>query len=350
MAGGGIVPKTSPLGLAGVQNSVIPAYPLYWCAVHRTLPIPRSTGGASSGALSPSSPSIERPSQASPANFPPIPLALQTLTVADQTLSILMADCDAVMQMYIDAGQGDRDPYWTCLWPSSIAMAQEILRRPHLVKNRRIADLGCGLGLAGLAAALAGAAEVVFLDREPLALQCALLNAQLCGVGAVDDTVADIVALSGLQIPPDLAASLPSDADGHRRSDRRAVVSGRLLDWSDPSVRGSFDVVLACDVLYEAYSVDPVANVAPRLLGKSSGGKQDGVGRLLLADPPLRARHNRERFIKLIRDQGYIVEECGERQAHVWEEMRQGYADVPITFMAFRQGCVNDTVGVKFEV
>lgn len=41
---------------------------------------------------------------------------------------------------------------------------------------------------------------------------------------------------------------------------------------------GSFDVVLACDVLYEASLVDAVADVVPRLLGRQGG-------RLHLADP-----------------------------------------------------------------
>lgn len=61
-------------------------------------------------------------------------------------------------------------------------MAYEIFKNPKLVAGKRVADLGAGLGVAGLAAALCGASEVVFLDREPLSLQCALLNAKLNGL------------------------------------------------------------------------------------------------------------------------------------------------------------------------
>ena len=47
-----------------------------------------------------------------------------------------------------------------------------------------------------------------------------------------------------------------------------------------------FDVLLACDVLYEDTSVDPVAEAVPRLL-YSAGG------RLVLADPTHRTEQNR---------------------------------------------------------
>ena len=55
------------------------------------------------------------------------------------------------------AGQEDRDPYWTRPWPSAVALAAALLERPELVAGKSIADVGAGLGLAGIAAALAGA-------------------------------------------------------------------------------------------------------------------------------------------------------------------------------------------------
>ena len=54
------------------------------------------------------------------------------------------------------AGQEDRDPYWARPWPSAVALAAALLERPPLVAGRSVADLGSGLGLAGIAAALAG--------------------------------------------------------------------------------------------------------------------------------------------------------------------------------------------------
>jgi predicted nicotinamide N-methyase len=56
------------------------------------------------------------------------------------------------------AGVGG-DPYWTRVWPSAIALAQQLLQRPQLVAGKKVADLGAGLGVAGIAAALAGGAS-----------------------------------------------------------------------------------------------------------------------------------------------------------------------------------------------
>ena len=63
-------------------------------------------------------------------------------------------------------------------------------------------------------------------------------------------------------------------------------VSAQHFDWGDPSCQGNYDVALACDVLYEPYSVEPVANITPRLLNHRTG-------RLLLADPSHRTKDNR---------------------------------------------------------
>ena len=42
-------------------------------------------------------------------------------------------------------------------WPSGTATARHLLAHPSLVAGRRVLDLGCGVGAAGLAAGLAGA-------------------------------------------------------------------------------------------------------------------------------------------------------------------------------------------------
>ena len=48
-------------------------------------------------------------------------------------------------------------PYWAELWPSALALARVLARRP--LTGRRVLELGCGLGLPAIAAALAGGAR-----------------------------------------------------------------------------------------------------------------------------------------------------------------------------------------------
>lgn len=56
-------------------------------------------------------------------------------------------------------------------WPSAIAMSEQLLQRRDLVAGRRVCELGCGLGLAGLAAAVAGGA-VEWLPGESVPTCC----------------------------------------------------------------------------------------------------------------------------------------------------------------------------------
>ena len=65
--------------------------------------------------------------------------------------------CAQVFDVYIARGEDDADPYWCRPWPSALALAQLLTAQPELVRGRRVLELGCGLGLAGIAAARAGA-------------------------------------------------------------------------------------------------------------------------------------------------------------------------------------------------
>ncbi|WP_122050054.1 methyltransferase [Asaia bogorensis] len=74
-------------------------------------------------------------------------------------------------------------PFWAFAWPGSQLLARFILDNPALVRDRIVLDFACGGGLAGIAAARSGAAEVLANDIDPLALEAAQLNAALNGVG-----------------------------------------------------------------------------------------------------------------------------------------------------------------------
>ena len=167
---------------------------------------------------------------------------------------------DEVLEYYVERKSLESDPYWAALWPSALAVSKYVGNTPSVVKGRVVCDLGAGLGLAGLAACAAGASSVTFYDREPLAMQCALLSVEANGWG------------------PHLATA-------------------SVFDWNDVAAnQEKFDTLLACDVLYEEQAVAPVAELIPKLV--KSGG-----GRFLLGDPPKRTPQNRARFSSLLVEQ-----------------------------------------------
>src|SRR5262249_8287795 len=66
-------------------------------------------------------------------------------------------------------------PFWADLWPASRMLAKAILREP-LSEGRSALELGCGLGLPGVAA-LARGLHVIFSDFDRTALRFAGHNA-----------------------------------------------------------------------------------------------------------------------------------------------------------------------------
>lgn len=83
-------------------------------------------------------------------------------------------------------------PYWAFCWASGLALAQWIVANPAVVAGRQVLDFGSGSGIAGLAAAQAGAARVVCCDLDPLALAACRANAQANGLQI--QTLADFQA------------------------------------------------------------------------------------------------------------------------------------------------------------
>jgi predicted nicotinamide N-methyase len=128
-------------------------------------------------------------------------------------------------------------PYWAELWPSGVALARRVAVRA--LHGARTLELGCGLGLPSLAAALAGG-RVVATDWSPQAIELLRGNADRNGI-ALEVERADWAA-----------------ADG-------------LLE------RAPWDLVLGADLLYERRNAELLAALLPRLLGPSS--------ELWLADP-----------------------------------------------------------------
>ncbi len=78
-------------------------------------------------------------------------------------------------------------PYWCVVWPGAAVMASHIIDGSIDVKGKSVLELGCGGAVAGIAAALAGALEVVANDIDPVALHLAKLNAAANNVELIFD-------------------------------------------------------------------------------------------------------------------------------------------------------------------
>jgi predicted nicotinamide N-methyase len=152
----------------------------------------------------------------------------------------------------------DRLPYWADIWPSSHALAERVARLDG--RGRTALELGCGLGLVMTAAATAGYRPLA-TDYYDDALEFARVNVwRNAGV----------------------------------------AIETRHVDWRRfPANLGTFDLVLASDVLYERSYAPLLADAFSDTLAKG--------GAVLLADP---GRVGREEFLSLCAPRGLYVREA----------------------------------------
>jgi predicted nicotinamide N-methyase len=103
-------------------------------------------------------------------------------------------------------------PYWADLWPAARMLAKVIVREPWPVppsgEKLHALEIGCGLGLSGIAA-LAVGLRVTFSDYDATALRFAAENARLNGYSDFDTLQMDWrFPPRGLQVPVVLASDL----------------------------------------------------------------------------------------------------------------------------------------------
>ncbi|XP_063301385.1 electron transfer flavoprotein beta subunit lysine methyltransferase [Pelobates fuscus] len=89
------------------------------------------------------------------------------------------------------------DPYWAIYWPGGQALARYILDNPDVVRMRRVLDLGCGCGAAGIAAEMNGASYVLANDIDPVAGAAFSLNCQLNNLKPLAFSTENILAREG---------------------------------------------------------------------------------------------------------------------------------------------------------
>jgi len=101
------------------------------------------------------------------------------LYVASEMLPIWQMTEDELAQI------GLPPPFWAFAWAGGQAMARYLLDHPEVVAGKRVLDFGAGSGLAGIAAAMAGAAEVTAAEIDPIAMYAIASNAEANAVSLI---------------------------------------------------------------------------------------------------------------------------------------------------------------------
>lgn len=87
-----------------------------------------------------------------------------------------------------EAGQECPVPFWAVVWPAARVLARFLLNQPDLARGLEVIEIGCGGGVASIAAAKAGARKVTANDIDPIALAIARQNGTHNGVSLEFDS------------------------------------------------------------------------------------------------------------------------------------------------------------------
>jgi predicted nicotinamide N-methyase len=90
------------------------------------------------------------------------------------------------------AEMGVPPPYWAFAWAGGQALARYVLDNPALVAGKRVLDFGAGSGIVALAAARAGAAEILAADIDKFSIAAINANAKANGL-TVATTAEDMI-------------------------------------------------------------------------------------------------------------------------------------------------------------
>lgn len=136
-----------------------------------------------------------------------------------------------------DPFAGDLCPYFGVLWSAAEGLSQFLVKHPELIENKKILEIGCGLGLPSMVATQLGA-DVLATDFHPHVESFFKKN------------------------------SFKSKIE----------CKYQRLDWlDDKNELGAFDVVIGADILYEGRHARDVAEALFRYC------KPQGL--IILADP-----------------------------------------------------------------
>ncbi|NMZ74739.1 methyltransferase [Pseudomonas nitroreducens] len=132
----------------------------------------------------------------------------------------------------------EEPPYWCFCWASGLVLAHWLAEKPEWVRGKRVLDFGAGSGIAAIAAAKAGAAEVVACDLDPLALDACRANAELNGVELIysadffqEEDRFDLIIVADVLYD---RANLPLLDEFLSRGREALVADSRVRDFSHP--------------------------------------------------------------------------------------------------------------------
>ena len=146
-------------------------------------------------------------------------------------------------------------PYWAFAWAGGQALARYILDNPDIAAGCSVLDLGAGSGLQAIAAAMAGARDILAADIDQLALAACTMNADANNVAfatTANDLLAgplphrfDVILVGDLFYERQLAAQVMALIEA-------AVAGGSLVLIGDPQrnyfPKGRFEAIARYEV------------------------------------------------------------------------------------------------------
>eukprot|EP00900_Chrysochromulina_parva_P017661 jgi/Chrpa1/25897/Chrysochromulina_OHIO_Genome00011894-RA len=134
-----------------------------------------------------------------------------------------------------------------CVWDAAVGLSIWLTQHADVVRGKRCLELGSGVGLCGITAALMGASEVVLsdLDEQEASLRLAGGAARACSTARLLDNLDANARLNGVG----------------------KVARTMALDWEDciapqqleDSRRTTYPIVIGSDLVYEGFAVSALA-------------------------------------------------------------------------------------------
>ena len=234
--------------------------------------------------------------------------AYQLNTGSRGAVSVVVHECE-----YIDGGTGWR------AWPCALLLACWLAAHEEELglAERSVLELGCGLGLPGLAAAALGARRVALTDCLPKLLRTVADSCEACARLAAAQGGGAVAAQAALLDWEEEAAKAggPAPDSGEQYSTEQGVKAAQLLALeadeaaSPPLPRLAdderFELLLASDVIYSAGH----AAMLPRVVGRRAAACAPGGAPALrlCAMVPVRCAEHTHAFLRGLQQQGMRV-------------------------------------------